>query len=155
MTELPLSLTRAGLFAASELFFDIAHITTSYYRLDLESVWILTVIGQEMMRPWVLDDELGPAHINDATVPMDIRGAVSRRMVAEKTGLPRETVRRRIALLEARGLVVFDENDRALLPGTRVGDPEMQKLVREIIAAVARFSERLEALKAVAAKNGG
>lgn len=155
MTELPPSLARAGLFAASELFLDIAHVTTSFYKLDLESVWILVVIGQETMRPWILDETLAAEHISDQLTPPEIRGTISRRMVAEKTGLPRETVRRRIALLEARGLVVFDEHDRARLPGDRIGDPEMHKALTEIIAAVGRFGERIRSLKVIADRKSG
>ena len=155
MTELPPSLARAGLFAASELFLDIAHVTTSYYKLDLESIWILAVIGQETMRPWILDETLAAQHMSDQQTPADIRGTISRRMVAEKTGLPRETVRRRIALLETRGLVVFDENDRARLPGDRITDPEMHKALRDMIAAVGRFGERMQALGEIAKKSAG
>ncbi|KAF0176301.1 MAG: hypothetical protein IV086_18575 [Hyphomonadaceae bacterium] len=150
MNELPPSLARAGLFAASELFLDIAHVATSYYKLDLESIWILAVIGQETMRPWILDETLAAEHMSDQLVPPEIRGTISRRMVAEKTGLPRETVRRRIALLEARGLVVFDEHDRARLPGDRIVDPEMHKALRDLIVAVGRFGERMRGLGAIA-----
>lgn len=150
MTALPPSLARASLFAASELFLDIAHVTTSHYKLDLESVWILVVIGQETMRPWILDEALAAEHLSDEQTPPEIRGTISRRMVAEKTGLPRETVRRRIALLESRGLVVFDENDRARMPGNRIGDPELHKAILEINAAVARFGDRMKALGAIA-----
>ena len=155
MTELPPSLARAGLFAASELFLDLAHVTTSYYRLDLESIWILAVIGQETMRPWILDETLASEHISDQQTPPEIRGTVSRRMVAEKTGLPRETVRRRIAQLEARGLVVFDDHDRARLPGDRIVDPELHIAVREIITAVGRFGDRIKSLSAIADTKAG
>ena len=74
MTALPPSLARASLFAASELFLDIAHVTTSHYKLDLESVWILVVIGQETMRPWILDEALAAEHLSDEQTPPEIRG---------------------------------------------------------------------------------
>lgn len=152
MTDMSPSQARASLFASTELFLDIAHVTTSYAKLDLESVWILVVIGQESMRRWILDEELAAKHLNDERAPAEIRGTISRRMVAEKTGLPRETVRRRIAQLEARGLVVFDENDRVRIPGTRIGDPELHKALRTIIAAVGHFGERMAALNALSLK---
>jgi biotin operon repressor len=155
MTEMSPSQTRAGMFAMSELFLDIAHVTTSHYKLDLESVWILVAIGHEMMRPWILDETLAAQHMSDEQVPPEVRGTVSRRMVAEKTGLPRETVRRRIAQLKEQGLVVFDEHDRVRMPGNRIGDPELQTALREVIAAVDRFGARMKTLSAVAEKASG
>jgi biotin operon repressor len=134
---------RANAFASVELILDLFYAVTTHFKLDLESIWILAVIAQETMRPWILNPALAERHMADYKVPDAIRGAVSRRMVASKTGLPRETVRRRIAELEAAGIVVTDDRGNVRMPGDRIADPAYHKVFGEARAAVARYQQRL------------
>ncbi|MCA8886140.1 MAG: hypothetical protein R3C31_12655 [Hyphomonadaceae bacterium] len=140
--------TRAAAFAATELMLDLFYTATKYYALDLEAIWILTVIGHETMRPWILDPTLAERHMSDARVPDSVRGSISRLMVADRTGLPRETVRRRIAELSAAGFVSLDEKGNVRLAGDKVVRPEYQQSVAEVYAAVERYRERLASLAA-------
>ncbi len=135
--------TRPGAFAASELILDIFYTITKFYRLDLEAIWILSVVGHETMRPWILDPQLAAKHMTDTRVPDSIRGSISRLMVADRTGLPRETVRRRISELTEAGFLTLDERGNVRLTGDRVGDPAYQQGVMEIRSAVERYQHRL------------
>ena len=137
--------TRPGAFAATELMLDLFYLTTDYFRLDLETIWILAVIGHETMRPWILDPAAASKHLTDQVVPEEMRGFISRRMVADRTGLPRETVRRRIAELEKRGLVALDTKGNVRLHGKSVADPAYQKTVIDIHRAVERYRKRIAA----------
>lgn len=137
--------TRPAAFAATELVLDLFHLTTSYFRLDLEAIWILAVIGHETMRPWILDPATAPKHLTDQRVPDQIRGSISRAMVADRTGLPRETVRRRIAKLEKEGLIALDEKGYVRLHGKNVADSSYQKTVVDIHRAVERYQKRIVA----------
>ena len=114
-------------FAATELMLDLFHTTTSYFQLDLEAIWILAVVGHETMRPWILDPTTAPQHLTDQRVPDRVRGSISRVMVADRTGLPRETVRRRIAELEKKGLIALDERGYVRLHGKSVARPSVSK----------------------------
>jgi DNA-binding transcriptional ArsR family regulator len=138
--------TRPAAFAASELMLDLFYTATKYYQLDLEAVWILTVIGHETMRPWILDTTLAARHMSEARVPDSVRGSISRLMVADRTGLPRETVRRRISELSAAGLVTHDERGNVRLAGDKVVRPEYQQSVAEVYSAVERYRKRLASL---------
>ncbi len=137
--------TRPGAFAGMELALDIFYITTSYFQLDLEAIWILAVIGHETMRPWILDPSAAPQHLTDQVVPEQLRGSISRVMVADRTGLPRETVRRRIAELEKEGLIALDAKGYVRLHGRSVADPAYQKAVIDIYQAVERYQKRIAA----------
>lgn len=140
---------RAGAFAASELMLDLFYTATKHYQLDLEAIWILTVIGHETMRPWISDPKLAAKHISDARVPDSVRGSISRLMVADRTGLPRETVRRRIAELITKGLLAPDEKGNVRLTGDKVLTPAYQQGVAEVYSAVERYRKRLAALGAL------
>lgn len=145
--EVP-AFTRPGAFAATELMLDLFYTATKYYQLDLEAIWILMVIGHETMRPWILDPTLAEKHLTDARVPDPIRGSISRLMVADRTGLPRETVRRRIAELSAEGLIATDEKGNVRLTGDKVVQSAYQQGVVEVYSAVERYRKRLASFAA-------
>lgn len=128
-----------------ELALDIFYTTTNYFQLDLEAVWILAVIGHETMRPWILDPSTASQHMADQVVPDQLRGSISRVMVADRTGLARETVRRRIAELEKKGLIALDQRGYVRLHGRSVADPAYQQTVVDIYRAVERYQKRLAA----------
>jgi len=146
--------TRPAAFAATELMLDLFYTATKYYKLDLEAIWILMVIGHETMRPWILDPGLAAKHMTDARVPNSVRGSISRLMVADRTGLPRETVRRRIAELSAAGFVTSDEKGNVRLAGDRVVQPAFQQSVADVYSAVERYRKRLASLAAQPSEGG-
>lgn len=137
---------RAVSFAASELLLEIFRDMTAYYKLDLEGIWILLAIGHETMRPWILDPSLADQFIAVERVPDSVRGSVSRRMVAERTGLPRETVRRRIAELAELGFVTFDAKGRVRLSGARASSPAFQQVLMKMQTHVLKYQARVAAL---------
>lgn len=140
---------RPAAFAATELLLDLFYTMTKHYQLDLEAIWIVTVIGHETMRPWISDPALAVKHMTEARVPDSVRGSISRLMVADRTGLPRETVRRRIAELIAKGIVAPDEKGNVRLAGDKVMLPAYQQGVTEVYSAVERYRKRLATLGAL------
>lgn len=147
MSDVP-PFTRPAAFAATELILDIFHALTTHYQLDLEAIWILTVVGHETMRPWILDPNLADQYLTADRVPDAVRGSISRLMVADRTGLPRETVRRRISELSASGFITLDERGYVRLTGDKVTGAPYQSGVAEIYSAVERYRKRVTALAA-------
>lgn len=140
-------IARAGAFAAGELMLDLFRLATEHYRMDIEAVWILVAIGVETSGPWILDPVLADKYMClPERIPDEMRGAVSRRRVAERTGLPRETVRRRIAELMDRGYVSADGRGRVQLTGERVLRQDMHAGIYSALAAVERYRARLAEL---------
>ncbi len=74
-------------------------------------------------------------------------------MVSDRTGLPRETVRRRIAELSAVGRVTADEKGNVRLTGDKVMQLAFQQSVADVYSAVERYRKRLSSLAADPTKN--
>lgn len=65
-------------------------------------------------------------------------------LIADRLGLPRETVRRKVKKLIADGLVYQDEDGR-IRTSSKLGDSEVQQAIAGIHAAVGRYRDRLMA----------
>jgi DNA-binding IclR family transcriptional regulator len=63
-------------------------------------------------------------------------------MIADKTGIPRETVRRRVDELVAAGLLLVDSDDK-LRSATFLGDPECQRAIDSARRAIRLSQKRL------------
>ena len=141
--DLPLHL-RPITFAANELAFDLIYLLQSYSGKDLESVLIMLYVTDATMRPFMLATPPTNDILAAARPPNEIRGAISRRMIADKTGLSRETVRRKTQELSEAGLIVIDEADR-IRSAQRLDEPDFQRVIEAAHRAVMRYRQRLEA----------
>lgn len=129
---------RPDLFALTELMSELFIITRGYFRIDLESIEIQLCVNHATMKPFMLA-ESGP-FLSDAEIEGK-RGSISRRAIAEKTGLPRETVRRKVQAMLELGILVADENDQ-IQSASRLRDPHARNAVLSARAAVDRYHER-------------
>jgi biotin operon repressor len=132
-------------FAANELALDLIYLLQSYANTDLESVVILLCVTDATMRPFMQGASPGEEALTAARPSNDIRGAISRRMIAEKTGISRESVRRKTQELADAGLVVIDSDDR-VRAAQRLPDSDFQRVVENGHRAVMRYRRRLEDL---------
>lgn len=108
---------------------------------DLQAMLVLAVVGQVRIRALT--------NITPDDPENDDRGAISASRLADVTGIPRETVRRKLALLEKRGwiertsgkawrLVIRDE--------AAVARQDLSELDQRAIHRIARLFAGLEAL---------
>ncbi|MGE0597563.1 MAG: helix-turn-helix domain-containing protein [Hyphomonadaceae bacterium] len=134
---------RPTAFSLTEVLLDLVYATQAYYRVDCESVLIMLCLSEATMREFVLEKDLPPEIMNAPKPPEHIRGALSRRMIADKTGLPRETVRRRVAELIERGYVVA-VSDGTVRAAANLDDPRLQDTIAEGHRAVMRYLRRLD-----------
>lgn len=89
------------LFRVSHHFLEEAHLLSHGMLLEPVSVMIV-----ETVRVGAIERSLRPATCNSARA----RHVMSRRAVAEATGLPRETVRRRVKRLVELGILLDEPN---------------------------------------------
>jgi len=139
--------TRPRAFAAIELFLDLNHVSRSMIAGDLETVLIWFSITEATLRPLMLDRDIPSPRKQVKKPPSADLGTISRIMIADRTGLPRETVRRKInALLEA-GLVAEEQHGhvRTVLDITR---PDVMEAIEESYKAVRRYQQRLRDMDA-------
>lgn len=130
-------------FAGIELLLDLLHFARQFYSdVDLESLLILLFVSDATMRPFMLTSGAESQALVAPHPPEELRGAISRRVIADKTGLPRETVRRRVAELAAKGHVLVDDNDRVRI-SYGLAQPGSWRAVQQGHRAILRYSERL------------
>lgn len=135
---------RGQTFAVVELFLDLVYAARAVAPLDLESVLIYYCVSEATMRPLLLGDT-PPEILDMPEPPEEFRGSISRLLVADRVGLPRETVRRKIAALITAGLLAEDAEGRVRTT-RNLGQPHVQKAVMDAHAAVVRYNARLKQL---------
>jgi DNA-binding transcriptional ArsR family regulator len=134
---------RPIVFATNELMLDLIYLLQTYTKADLESMLILLCVTDATMRPFMHEaaptvELLADPKPSDAT-----RGAISRRMIADKTGLSRETVRRKTQELAEAGLVHIDADGR-VRSAQRLGEPEFARAVEAGHRVVVAYVRRLQ-----------
>jgi hypothetical protein len=110
---------------------------------DLQQMLILAVLGQVHLRDYL--DMTPDGTMLPRAIPMDTVITASR--LADVTGIPRETVRRKLALLAARGWIeqIADGGWRlAYRDGVSVAKTDLDALDS---AAIGRFSRLLAGLE--------
>ncbi len=139
---------RPKAFAAIELFLDLTHIARSMFKSDIESTLIWFSITEATLRPLMLDDAVPVTKKLLKKPASEDLGTISRVAIADRTGLPRETVRRKINALIKAGLVAEERpgNIRTVLD---ISAPHVMNSISESFKAVSRYQKRLQQLGAV------
>lgn len=136
---------RPRAFAGVELLLDVIYAAQSVVGTDLESMLIYYCVAEATMRPLVLGPNAQPDLINVALPPEAMRGSISRLMIADRTGLARETVRRKTNALVEAGLLAEDPQGGVKTPRNLLS-PEIQKAANDVFAAAQRYDARLRQL---------
>jgi DNA-binding transcriptional ArsR family regulator len=143
MSEIPPDL-RPKTYAASELFLDMMYWVGKLADTDLESLAILVCVTEATMRPVLGNADLVERIATVEVAPEEARGSITMLLIADRLGLPRETVRRKVKKLTASGLVYEDEEGR-MRTSSKLGEPEVQRVIEGIHTAVGRYRDRLSA----------
>lgn len=133
-------------FAGIELLLDLLHYVRNFYGdVDLETLLVLLCVSDATMRPFMLEASQAQKVMHLPKPPDEIRGSISRRAIADKTGLPRETVRRKTLELTEKGFVVVDADDRVRI-SYGLADPRAWQSAEQAHRAVLRYLDRLAEL---------
>jgi hypothetical protein len=133
------------MFAEGELLLELIYLVQNYFSLDLESIVIMLCVNDATMRPYMAGRSVEPAILTQERVPEELRGGISRLMIADKTGLPRETVRRRCKELVARGHLEIDGESR-LRARPDLANPALLAVVENAHQAIHRYLARTRSL---------
>jgi hypothetical protein len=107
---------------------------------DLHKMLVFTILAQRYLR-----DEL--ASQADREAPVEERRGISATRIAAQTGMPRETVRRKLVALQARGWVEkFGRADWriAINGGHAAAGVELEDFIQREIRRVLRFARALK-----------
>jgi DNA-binding transcriptional ArsR family regulator len=143
MPEIPSDL-RPKTYAATELFLDMLYWVGKLADTDLESIAILICITEATMRPVIADVELVQRIATKELAPEESRGSITMLLVADRLGLPRETVRRKVKKLLTSGLVYEDAEGRMRI-SSKLGEAHVQEVIEGIHTAVGRYRSRISA----------
>lgn len=138
---------RPRAYAGVELLLDVVYIAQSIVGLDLESTLICYCVAEATARPLIAAAQTEPDLLLLAAPPEDKRGSISRLAIADRTGLPRETVRRRVKALVEKGWLIEDDKGRLKAP-PNLKDASLQRAADDTFAAVRRYDKRLRSLGA-------
>lgn len=123
-------------YAVFELFLDLHYVLHRFVDLDFDALVIYSCVAEAALRPAMTS---AGAHGGKPS------GSISRLLVADKTGLPRETVRRKIEFMIRRGQLAQTDSGAVTLA--------LHKFEQraEAHACVARYLRRLAEVKEVEA----
>lgn len=131
-------------FASIELLLDLIYSARQVFPdVDMEELIILLCVADATTRPFMLNEKTPQDVLLARKPPEEVRGSISRRLVSDKTGLPRETVRRKVAALAERGLLFLDEEGRVRI-FYGLADGSTWSAVEEGHEAVLRYLARLQ-----------
>ena len=105
-TPMDIKTQRVAEFAACQMLLDSLFSATASSGRDLESVWIMACVLHNTLRNLVTDPHISARYLHLEEVPEHIYVTMSRRAIADKTGLSRETVRRRTNKLIEDGVLI-------------------------------------------------
>lgn len=105
-TPMDIKTLRVAEYAACQMLLDSLFSATNASGRDLESVWIMACVLHNTLRNLVTDPHVSARYLHQVEVPDHIYITMSRRAIADKTGLSRETVRRRTNKLIEDGVLI-------------------------------------------------
>ena len=120
----------------------LRHVRDCFPDDDLETVVVYLTVVAASVGAHVRDPEL-LASLGDKDLPAQFIRPTSGRAIAESTGLPRESVRRRIDALVAQGRLARDGRGVRSVEGTmHIGRNRefVQALIQELNAALAKLA---------------
>jgi hypothetical protein len=145
MTESPPKVPRnmrAYAFSNVELMLDLVYASRVGPKLDLESMFIYLTVSEASRRPLMLDPSTPAEVLELVEPPEEYRGSITRLLVADRIGMPRETVRRKIQRMIEEGLLAEDAEGRVRTT-RNFGEGSVQDWTRLTFAAVQRYEQRL------------
>ncbi len=113
---------------------------------DMVSAIVLGEIAHRNVEAWLNDQSNPEVALDDEARRTSLMRPCNALSIAEACGIPRETVRRKVALLIGRGLIERDPSGHLFLTRS-VGD-DFQQLTLGTIEALLETARRLEALLA-------
>ena len=133
---------RAYAYANVELVLDLLYAARTGPQIDLDSMFIYLTVSEATMRPLMLDPATPPEVLEMVEPPEAYRGSITRLLVADRSGLPRETVRRKIQKMIDDGTLVEDAEGR-VRTSRNLGSLDIQAWTRTTFDTIQRYEARL------------
>lgn len=120
------------------MLYELIGFMRKAYGEDLESALIMICVSEATMQKYMPSATADSDFLRHEVLEESMRGSISRRMIADKTGLPRETVRRKVAQLVAKNYLYVD-SEGAIRVTPRLQDSSLRQAVLDAHEAVKRY----------------
>jgi hypothetical protein len=124
------------------------------YGHDYEAVLIYWSVVVASVGRYLRNDDLITLIEGGAPLPEEAHHPISARAIAEATGLPRETVRRKIAVLVAEGHLAQDRRGVRTRPGL-LDQRGNRAFVLAAVREVRRMAAAMETMLQISERTGG
>ncbi len=138
--------SRIFVYEMSECFCKILPTYSQQMQNDLAKLLILHALGASNIQRLMARPQRAPYESMDVRIPPELQTPSNALSIADSTGLPRETVRRKLKELVAAGIVMADERGGyRLKPGAVQTDEFHAAFYASFKAMMAVFEACLEA----------
>lgn len=134
---------RRKTYLATESLLRILHKAVDTYGADVESTIVYMAITCASVGGAMRNPDLCANPPPAGPMPESMYRPVSRRAIAASTGLPRETVRRKVAQFLDRGLLV-SERSGVRIRSKLLEDPMHREFAMTLLREFARTAEEME-----------
>jgi hypothetical protein len=146
-TTNPNSYSRTLAFYSTEYLLRTLHNLGPTFDYDYERMIItLSVTMSNIQHLLNSPEQLAPFDDVSTAIPAELQRPVTRLAITRATGLPRETVRRKVALLIKAGMLVSDERGGVRLTSGALNQPLFQAAIEQNDADVRRLVRRVRPL---------
>lgn len=128
----------ANMFLTTHRAFNSTNVTLSPIELQIY-VTICVANVQKLMRQRAIPDEFRSTTV----LPREWVVPISRNAIASATGLPRETVRRHVEKMIARGFLVEDERGGVTPPAGVIDEFDLAPILEPMLTEFAKTTEQL------------
>jgi hypothetical protein len=145
---------RLQAFTAAEAFLRMVRSAAEHYG-DLDTATVYIAVVTAGLAGATRDPEVIERYAGNAPIPDAYFRAVSRRAIAESTGLARETTRRKVARLVEQGRLIEDTRGAVRGRFNLLSDSANLAFARSLVQEFRRTAERLERLAPADPITGG
>jgi biotin operon repressor len=139
---------RLALYQIVNVLVNLASDVQKTLKLRPDACQIYMIIAVSAVQKYAREPS-GGAHDGVDPLPLQMSGSVSRRRIAEITGIPRETVARHVRHLIERGLVVEVGSGKLVTPPGLLRDIGPTGLPDRLVAEFTKVAQRLAGLGVV------
>ena len=133
---------RLQAFIAAEAFLRMVRVAAEHYG-DLDAATVYLAVVTAGLAGATRDPQVIERYTGETPIPDAYYRAVSRRAIAESTGLARETTRRKVARLIEQGRLIEDTRGAVRGRFNLLSDAENLAFARELVQEFQRTAERL------------
>ncbi len=133
--------SRVFMYEMSELFCKILPRFSELMDNDLSKLLILQAVGAANVQRLMASSQRGPYESIDVRIPPELQVPSNALSIADATGLPRETVRRKLKELLASGFVVEDDRGGYRLKPGRLQVDDLQAIYYAYFKAMVEVME--------------